>query len=160
MRHPSRLCPSLLIEVELANYIVFLVMPQKKTDRREPRGREVDRAPLDESCHKLFKSSMLLCFNGSHRDAELLPSRPADSRSLDEYSGMRPGKKHTKGDYRTRFNRVSPVDPPSIERKIPSSACALDLLAGVIDRTLYGESTERSYAKGGTERDALRQECQ
>ena len=132
----------------------------------EETGREINNgtrrrgSQLDEGRHELFEPSMFVGLNRSDGDTELLPTRPTNCCTVDEHGRMRPGKKDAESDHHTGFNRVRPIDTPSVEREVPSNPRSLKLIAGIIDRTLNGETTERPYVKGGTHRCARRKGSQ
>ncbi|MCE3222915.1 MAG: hypothetical protein K0S58_1095 [Nitrospira sp.] len=130
--------------------ILFPTAPREEQVETRRRIGPKNRSRLYEGGHELFKPSMLVGFDGSDRDTELLPARPAHSRPIDEYRRMLPWKKDTQSDHRAWFNWLRPIDTPSVEREIPRNARSLDLIARIIDRTLNGETTKRPHLKRGT----------
>ena len=140
---------------------IFFFSPRRRGNgSRDNNGTRRRGSQLDEGRHELFEPSMFVGLNRSDGDTELLPTRPTNCCTVDEHGRMRPGKKDAESDHHTGFNRVRPIDTPSVEREVPSNPRSLKLIAGIIDRTLNGETTERPYVKGGTHRCARRKGSQ
>ncbi len=59
---------------------------------------------------------MLLGFDRTDRDTELLSARPTHSCAINKDGRVLPGKKDTKSDHHARLNRVCPIDTPSVKR--------------------------------------------
>ena len=82
---------SLPTEEKLAKNIPLFSYKRSKHENSEgeaPSG-------LNEGGHELFQSSVLIGPNGRDGDAELLPTRPANRRPVDEYGRMLAGQKDT-----------------------------------------------------------------
>ncbi len=90
---------------------------------------------------------MLIGLDLIHLNPEFLPTRPPHDCAVYKHGGVLIGKKDAEGDDRTRLNRMGPVNAPPIEGEVPGDAGSLERIAGVIHRTLNGETTKRAQLK-------------
>lgn len=107
---------------------------------------------LHQGRHELLKPSPFIGFDRMDFDPEFLAPRPAHDCLIHKDSGMVIRKKDTERDYRPSFDRMRPINSPSVEREIPGHTAALELIAGIVDRTLDREPTERPHLKPGPNR--------
>ena len=95
---------------------------------------------------------MLIGLDLIHLNPEFLPTRPPHDRAVYKHGRMLVGKKHAESHDRTGLDRMRPVDTPPIEGEVPGDAGSLERIAGVIHRTLNGETTKRPQVKSSGDR--------